>query len=71
MARPIYNHELLDPDFSWLLTTYKENHPEFVSLECVGMPIVLFKLTDHEFHRSMLPMLGSEDSKEEIEDIKK
>ena len=41
MVRPIYPHELADPDFSWLLTTFKENHPNFVSVEGAGLPLVL------------------------------
>ena len=55
MARPIYNHELLDPDFSWLLSTFKENHPEYVTLECVGLPVVMIHLTAEEFQKTMLP----------------
>lgn len=41
MVRPIYPHELADPDFSWLLTTFKENHPHFISVEGAGLPLVL------------------------------
>lgn len=55
MARPIFNHELLDPDFAWLLTTFKENNPEVVSLECFGMAVVMIKLTEEEYHRTVLP----------------
>lgn len=71
MARPIFNHELLDPDFAWLLTTYKENNPEVVSLECFGMAVVMIKLTDKEYHRTVLPYSQEVDNAEKAENAKK
>lgn len=44
MVRPIYMHELADPDFSWLLTTFKENHPNYISVEGAGLPLVLINI---------------------------
>lgn len=55
MARPVYQHELADPDFCWLVTTFQENHSEYVAIEMSGMPVVFFKMTPDEYHRSMLP----------------
>jgi hypothetical protein len=51
MARPIFSHELIDPDFSWLLSTFKENHPEYYAVEQGGLPVVLFKVTDEEIYK--------------------
>ena len=59
MARPIFQHELSDPDFSWLLSTFRENHPEYMYFEYPGVPIILFKITNEEFHRAMIPLLPS------------
>jgi len=41
MARPIYSHEVLDPDFQWLLQNYTENHPNAVLLDSTCLPVVI------------------------------
>ena len=41
MARPIYSHEVLDPDFQWLLQNYAENHPNAIVLDSTGLPVVI------------------------------
>jgi len=41
MARPIYSHEVLDPDFQWLLQNYSENHPNAIVLDSTGLPVVI------------------------------
>lgn len=61
MARPIYTHELIDSDFSWLLNTFKENNPNYICVEAAGLPVVLFKVTNEEYHRALLPMSIDED----------
>ena len=43
MARPVYSHELTDPDFSWLLSNFQESHPNYVLVETPCLPLVLFK----------------------------
>ena len=48
MVRPIYAHEMCDPDFSWLLNTFKENHPEYVAVESSCLPIVLVSFAPPE-----------------------
>lgn len=40
MGRPIYNYELTDPDFSWLISNFKENNPSYTLIESSGLPIV-------------------------------
>lgn len=42
MARPVYSHELTDPDFSWLLSNFQESHPNYVLVESPCLPLVLF-----------------------------
>ena len=46
MARPIYDFELTDPDFSWLLEQYQERHPKSIIIS--GTPVVLM-CEDDEF----------------------
>ncbi len=41
MARPIYSHEVLDPDFQWLLQNYSENHPNAIVLDSTCLPVVI------------------------------
>ena len=41
MVRPIYAHEMCDPDFSWLLSTFRESHPEYFAVESTCLPVVL------------------------------
>ena len=43
MGRPIYNYELTDPDFSWLINSYKENNPKFAFVDTSGVPISFIK----------------------------
>lgn len=43
MGRAVYPHELVDPDFSWLITRYQENHPGSINVEATGIPIVFIK----------------------------
>ena len=44
MGRPIYVYELSDPDFSWLLTTFKESNPGYIAVESSGLPVVLINI---------------------------
>lgn len=46
MARPVYPYELDDPDFSWLISRYREEHPEFVTLDVVTLPLVMIKVPE-------------------------
>lgn len=40
MGRPIYPYELADADFSWLITNFQENFPEYSLVEDTSLPIV-------------------------------
>jgi hypothetical protein len=46
MARPVYPHELVDPDFQWLVNTYKESHPEAVTVDSSCLPVVLILIEE-------------------------
>jgi hypothetical protein len=41
MARPVYPHELNDPDMQWLLSTYRESHPHTIMVEISCLPVTL------------------------------
>lgn len=41
MARPIYAHEVTDPDFQWLLNSYAETNPHTALVDQSCLPIVL------------------------------
>ncbi|WKZ58001.1 MAG: hypothetical protein QY326_04860 [Bdellovibrionota bacterium] len=43
MARPIYAHELSDPDFAWLLSSFREQHPEYIMVEGNCLPVSLIR----------------------------
>jgi len=43
MGRPVYPHELEDPDFSWLLNSFRENNPECTVVESSCLPIVIIR----------------------------
>lgn len=43
MARAIYNHEVTDPDYSWLISRFRENNPDYVLIDVSGSPLVLVK----------------------------
>lgn len=40
MGRPVFPHELIDPDFTWLITNYRDSHPQSVSVESTCLPVV-------------------------------
>ena len=44
MCRPIYPYELGDPDFSWLLATFQESHPNFVLIDSSCLPLILVEM---------------------------
>lgn len=43
MGRPIYPHELEDPDFAWLISNFKENNPTCSPVENTCLPVVFIK----------------------------
>lgn len=43
MARAVYQHELSDPDFVWLLSKFQETHPGYTFVESSSLPSVFIK----------------------------
>lgn len=58
MVRPIYPHELSDPDFSWLVNTFLDNHPSCCAVESSGLPVILINFQKAE---------SEEDNRSDIE----
>jgi hypothetical protein len=48
MARPLYAHELSDPDFQWLIHAYRETRGPLTVIEAGNTPVVLVPLVDPE-----------------------
>ena len=46
MARPIYPHELSDPDFQWLINSYKESRSGLAVVDSTCLPLVIVKLEE-------------------------
>jgi len=42
----VYPYELGDPDFSWLLSTFQEAHPDYKMIDGGNMPLVLVAFPD-------------------------
>lgn len=59
MGRPVYPHELCDPDFSWLLTNFQESNPNYKPVERGCLPVVLIcDGRESETSESILPSTG-------------
>lgn len=43
MARPVYAHELIDPDFSWLISSFQENNPQYMLVDASCLPVILIE----------------------------
>ncbi|RIL09040.1 MAG: hypothetical protein DCC75_07495 [Proteobacteria bacterium] len=43
MGRPIYQHELGDPDFNWLISRFMEKNPDYQVLDSSAAPVILIK----------------------------
>lgn len=43
MARAMYPHELGDPDFAWLLSSFLEQHPNYYQIDISCLPVVLLE----------------------------
>lgn len=47
MARAVFPHEIIDPDFQWLLNTYCETHPNTIRVENSCLPVVIVTGAPH------------------------
>ena len=61
MGRPVYPHELSDPDFSWLISNFQENNPEYSPIESSTLPVVFIK-DDAEFEQTFFLPEAAEDT---------
>jgi|GEM_PF-6064250 len=43
MGRAVYQHELTDPDFVWLLSRFQETHPQYIFIESTALPAIFIK----------------------------
>jgi hypothetical protein len=48
MARAIFSHEVIDPDFQWLLSNYAERKGAAMTVDISCLPVVLVLLTEEE-----------------------
>ncbi len=77
MARAIFSHELGDPDFQWLLTSFTEQNHTAVTVDAPCLPIVLVLLTVEEkaavLTDSQLPLIPPAESasSDEVNDSSK
>lgn len=39
MGRPVYPYELGDPDFSWLVTNFADQNPQYCQVEISNNPL--------------------------------
>jgi hypothetical protein len=60
--RGILVHELEDPDFSWLLNSYQELHPEYSLVSRLGVPVVLIGVPMQKVRVPLLPAPPVDDS---------
>ena len=70
MGRPVYPYELGDPDFSWLISNFQENNPQFCVVEDSCLPIVFIEDATEGASSGMqlLPPSSSEDTAKASED---
>jgi len=48
MGRPVYPYELNDPDFSWLIDYFNENHEGYSVVMSNGLPVVFVSSHDQK-----------------------
>ena len=48
MVRPVYSHELTDPDFAWLITSFNEEFPGYILVDNPGSAVVFIKISEPE-----------------------
>ncbi len=77
MARAVYQCEMNDPDFTWLLSSFRENHPEYYLVESSTYPLVLVKgehlvlSSEAEEHTEVNPSVPSANDSSVIQNLLK
>ncbi len=72
MGRPVYPHELNDPDFTWLLNSFRESNPHCVVVDSPCMPVVIFRegsplLDAAEVEKPEVPAAFEADEAEDVD----
>ena len=78
MGRPIFTFELSDPDFAWLISNFKESHPQYNALESSSLPVVFISsversseaASDGDAEFEVPPTSEAEDKARELSDRK-
>jgi hypothetical protein len=52
MTRAIFSHEVVDPDFQWLISNYVERRGGVLTVDVTGLPVVLIMLNENERSKS-------------------
>jgi hypothetical protein len=48
MTRAIFSHEVVDPDFQWLISNYVERRGGVLTVDVTGLPVVMIMLDENE-----------------------
>jgi len=56
MCRAVFSYELGDPDFSWLLSTFQESHPQYFMVDSTGLPLVLVQMGKGDVQTDSVPL---------------
>lgn len=71
MSRAIFSHEVVDPDFQWLLENYAERNKCTTMVDVTSLPVVLLLLTEEEKQKASgalypltVPEIGDKDMNE-------
>ena len=67
MARPLYSHELGDPDFSWLISSFLESHPGYTVCENPLLPVVLIETPTGSMPISAPPKSESDEFADDVD----
>jgi hypothetical protein len=65
MARAVYLYELTDPDFSWLVNSFRDHHPEYIFVEQDSLPVLFISTNENsDLKKDNSNYSGSESSSE-------
>lgn len=67
MGRPVYQYELSDPDFSWLIDNFQDSNPGYSLSESTSLPMVFIKGEGHYPHPEFMPVSEEADLEHEAE----
>jgi len=48
MGRPVFDYELKDPDFAWLISNYQHRHPKSIFIGEGALPVVVIREEEEE-----------------------